>query len=176
MNHERAGTLPPLAPSILKAVSPPGARRSRRIMLSIGAETPARRANSAWVMPERRRYAARSVGAVMPKSLNLSEASTQGLSFGEPTRGYGGVAMGDREATEAARRRFVGWLHFYMRTHPDRVPNNAAMARALGITESAWSQLGRVGSARLPRLKTVLAARALTTYYVDQMLFQEPPE
>lgn len=111
----------------------------------------------------------------MDVTLNLSEATRQDAKLGEPDGGYSLDWMADEKSAQEVRRRFVGWLRWYMAEEPGRVPNDAALADKLGISGAAVSYLMRRDSKRLPRLETVLAACKLTGLPADVLLFREPP-
>jgi transcriptional regulator with XRE-family HTH domain len=79
-------------------------------------------------------------------------------------------------APSTPRDRFVAWLRWYMRTHPTIVPTQAALARRLGISKSATSEMLARGADSSPSCEVLVAARELTGLPVDVMLFCEPPE
>ena len=78
-------------------------------------------------------------------------------------------------SVQEVRRRFVGWLRWYMAEYPEEVPTAAALAKGLGVSEAAVSYLLRTDSKRLPRIETVMAASVLTEMSIDTLLFKEPP-
>ncbi len=79
-------------------------------------------------------------------------------------------------APSTPRDRFVAWLRWYMRTHPSVVPTQVALARRLGISKSATSEMLAPGADSSPSCEVLVAARELTGVPVDVMLFCEPPE
>jgi transcriptional regulator with XRE-family HTH domain len=83
--------------------------------------------------------------------------------------------MRDGVSAQDVRRRFVGWLRWYMAEYPEKVRTDAALAKRLGVTGAAVSYLLRNESKRLPRIETVLAAQVLTGMSVDTLLFSDPP-
>lgn len=76
---------------------------------------------------------------------------------------------------QLARDNFVGWINWYKRTHPDEVPTQAALAKALGITNGAVTQLLEEGATRAPQFKTLVGARNLTGIPIDTLLSEPPP-
>lgn len=83
--------------------------------------------------------------------------------------------MRDGTSAQEVRRRFIGWLRWYMAEYPAEVPTAAVLAKKLGVTGAAVSYLLRTESSRLPRIETVIAASVLTEMSIDQLLFKEPP-
>jgi transcriptional regulator with XRE-family HTH domain len=79
-------------------------------------------------------------------------------------------------ALSTPRDRFVAWLRWYMRTHPSTIPTQAALARRLGISKSAMSEMLARGNESSPSCEVLVAARQLTGVPVDALLFCEPPE
>lgn len=78
-------------------------------------------------------------------------------------------------SAQEVRRRFVGWLRWYMAEYPEEVPTDAALAKRMGISGAAISYLLRTDSTRLPRIETVIAASLMTEMSIDTLLFKEPP-
>ena len=79
-------------------------------------------------------------------------------------------------ALSTPRARFVAWLRWYLRTHPSTVPTQAALARRLGISKSAMSEMLSRGPERSPSCELMVATRNLIGVPVDALLFCEPPE
>jgi hypothetical protein len=79
------------------------------------------------------------------------------------------------QGVQRARDNFVGWLRWYRATHPDVVPTQNALAKALGITAGALTQLLAQGSTRSPQFKTLVGARNLLGMPIDALLFTPPP-
>jgi transcriptional regulator with XRE-family HTH domain len=76
---------------------------------------------------------------------------------------------------QAARKRFVAWIRWYMDWHQADVPNESALARKLGVTPAAVHYLLAKDSVRLPSFETLLAARAIIGMSIDALLFTDPP-
>jgi transcriptional regulator with XRE-family HTH domain len=74
------------------------------------------------------------------------------------------------------RDRLVAWLRWYMKTHPSVVPTQAALARRLGLSKSAVSEMLAPGTHSSPSCEVLVAARELTGLPVDALLLGEPPE
>jgi hypothetical protein len=80
-----------------------------------------------------------------------------------------------QQAVQQARDNFVGWVRWYFDTHRDEVPTLGALAKKLGITGGALTQLMAAGSRRAPQFKTLVGARRLTGVPIDALLFTAPP-
>jgi hypothetical protein len=80
------------------------------------------------------------------------------------------------EDIQRARKRFVAWIDWYVDWHEEEIPNQAVLARRLGLSRSGANQLFAKDSTRLPSFETLLAARALLGGMgIDAMLFTDPP-
>lgn len=79
------------------------------------------------------------------------------------------------QEVEAARQRFVAWLKWYMRNHPDDCGTQLAIAPKLGVTQGNVSAWFRPGSKRLPGFATLLSIKKLLGVPLDVMLGTEPP-
>jgi hypothetical protein len=80
-----------------------------------------------------------------------------------------------QQDAEIARRRFIAWLEWFMRTYPEIAPTKVALARGLGITHSAVSQLLNPQQNRAPDFKTLVAAKLLLKLPIDALLGTDPP-
>lgn len=79
------------------------------------------------------------------------------------------------QGVQQARDNFVRWLLWYRETHPDELPTQGALAKRLGITAGALTQLLADGSTRAPQFKTLVGARNLTGMPIDALLFTPAP-
>jgi hypothetical protein len=80
------------------------------------------------------------------------------------------------EDVQRARRRFIAWIRWYMELYPDEVPNQATLARRLGVTKAAVTYLLDPNSSRAPSFSTLLATKALMGgMSIDTLLFTDPP-
>jgi hypothetical protein len=76
---------------------------------------------------------------------------------------------------EAARRRLVAWLKWYMRGHPEEVGTQLALAKKLGVSGPAVTYWFRAGSTRLPDFETLLSIKKLIGVPLDVLIGTEPP-
>jgi hypothetical protein len=79
------------------------------------------------------------------------------------------------EQRRVARSNFRAWIAWYMRMYPDRIPTRLALAKALGVTSGAITQVLDPKRDRDPSLATLIAARKLTGFGLD-VLLGPPPE
>lgn len=77
---------------------------------------------------------------------------------------------------EAARARFVAWLTWYMRNPKHEVSTKEALAKKLGCTRSAVSQLLAPGAKRAPDFRTLVAAARLVGFGFEALLSHDPPQ
>jgi hypothetical protein len=76
---------------------------------------------------------------------------------------------------EAARRRLVAWLKWYMRGHPEDAGTQLALAKRLGVSGPAVTYWFRAGSTRLPDFETLLSIKKLINVPLDVLLGTDPP-
>lgn len=82
------------------------------------------------------------------------------------------------EDVESSRRHFIEWLRWYLENFADLTPSQAALARQLGVSGSAVSQILRKGSKRKPRFEVLIAFRRLLSKVYDvplDTLMRSPP-
>ncbi len=77
---------------------------------------------------------------------------------------------------KVARDRVVGWLRWYMKTHPDEIPSQEALATKMGLTGAAVSLLLKAGSDRTPDFPTLMAIKDVTHLGYDALLLTDPPK
>lgn len=112
----------------------------------------------------------------MGSDINRSERRAARVHIGSADPWYAHHMDGTiRDETQQARDTFFGWLRWYQRTHPTELPSDAAVAKALGITPSGLSQLWEPGSRRAPSLRVMVAAKRLTGFSIDQLLYGKVP-
>ncbi len=85
------------------------------------------------------------------------------------------ASVGNAALAETARARFVSWLRWYMVTYPDEAPSIEALARRIGISRSALSQLLKPANKRAPDFATLIGASRALGLPIDMLLLHDPP-
>jgi hypothetical protein len=93
----------------------------------------------------------------------------------KPSFGHLPRRMTPRIDPVEARRNWVGWVLWYMETHPEEVPSRTELARRLDVSKGAITQLLDVNSNRAPSFATLVHSSNLTGFPVDAMLRSIPP-
>lgn len=80
---------------------------------------------------------------------------------------------------DSARDHFVAWVRWYLKVYERETPSQAALARRIGVSPSAVSQLLRAGSRRRPRFEVFVGFWVLLTQVMeipmDALLRSNPP-
>ena len=64
---------------------------------------------------------------------------------------------------------------WYMETHPEEIPTRTELAKRLGVSKGAITQLFDVKGDREPSFRTLVHSTALTGFPLDVMLRSAPP-
>ena len=76
---------------------------------------------------------------------------------------------------EAARRRLVAWLRWYMKNPANHCETQLALAKKLGVSGPAVTYWFRAGSSRLPDFETLLSIKKLVGVPIDVLVGTDPP-
>lgn len=82
--------------------------------------------------------------------------------------------MNDIDPGEA-RSRWVGWVRWYLDTHPKEVPTRTELAKRLRVVKSALTPLLDPDGSRAPAFETLIASSNLIGAPIDVMLRTDPP-
>lgn len=74
-----------------------------------------------------------------------------------------------------ARLNWVSWILWYMRTHPDELPTKTELAKRLGVSKGAITQLLDLKTNRAPSFATLVHSSNLTGFPLDALLRSTPP-
>jgi hypothetical protein len=113
----------------------------------------------------------------MDPDVNLSARPDQGVSSGTREGWYSPASMTPtlEDETRQCRDRLARWMRWYMEAYPEEAPSQAALARKLGVTPSAVSQILSHGAVRRPRLIVLIACKRVFGFGLDALLYGEPP-
>lgn len=76
---------------------------------------------------------------------------------------------------EDARRNLVAWIRWLMAKYPEKAANDAALARAVGVSGPAIHYWFKTGSTRLPSFTSLLALKKIYGIPLDMLLGSPPP-
>lgn len=117
------------------------------------------------------------------KKLNLSKGHGQERALGKGNPVYEPADMDLKVLldgrTQAAKNNLKAWVEWYKATYRTRVPTRVALAKELGVTGGAITQLlNPKNSGRGVSLRTLVAVKRLLgdeAYTIDALLFTPPP-
>lgn len=75
----------------------------------------------------------------------------------------------------AARNNWVGWVRFYLATHPGEIPTRTELARRLRVVKSALTPLLDPAGTRSPSFETLLASAEVLDMPLDTLVKWSPP-